>query len=1023
LEGRVLPSTLVVNTTSDAGVHIGTSLRDAVVQAEVDSISGISDTIVFNTTQMVGTTITLQQGPLELSPGAGTITISGGGTVAINGGGQSSVFVVDTGAQAILTGLTIEGGGAGIGGGINNTGTLTVNNSTITGDAASMGGGVYNAGTLTVNRTTISGNAATYFGGGIDNAGVLTVTNSTLAGNSAFFGGGIDNGSIMTVSFSTIAGNTASYGGGIDTGGDVPLLADSIVANNTATGAGPDIDGLVGGNNNLIGIGDFMTGISDGVAGNQVGTGASPLNPKLGPLQNNGGSTKTMALLAGSPALHAGTALTTVAKNVGPSDLTITVANASVIASTPGQYFIMIDGEEMQVTSVNVATNTLTVIRAVNGVIGTPQQNDPVFLFNAQAGARRVTSPDLGAYESSSVIPPTITGISTNAGPVAGGTSVTITGTNLGSPTTASVDFGSKPATIISDNGTSIVVTTPPSISGIVNVTVGAPGGVATSPVKFAYVIYVTTASDVVSHTGTSLRDAIAQADTAAAAGSSALIAFDPSLAGATITLAQGQLELNGAGTGSITIDGTGLSSPLTISGNNASRVFLVDAGVHASFKGLTIQGGEVSNNNGGGIYNNGTLWLDSDIIQNNNVNNATLPTNSVVGGGGIYNNSILTLTNDTLSGNSATSSNVTGSGFGGAIYNNGTLTVSADTLTGNSATEGGAIFNNKTLSLSNATLFGNDAGVAGGGIVNVQALTASNDTISGNSAGKGGGIDNSGTLVLLNTIVAGNTSTTLPAPGLGPDILGAVAAGSGHDLIGIGAGMTGISNNDVHHDLVGTVAVPINPLLGPLASNGGATQTMALLPGSPAVAKGGAIAVLPGGITATATTITVSNGAAIAVTPGRFIIQIAGEQMLVTNVSGNTLTVIRGYNGTTAAAQSASAPVYLATDQRGAKRYNPPDIGAYVYVAAPSITTNPVDKTVSPGQTVSFTAAATGVPTPTVQWQVSTNNGVTFTNIVGATSTTLTFTAQTMHNGRQYRAVFTNAAGSATTSAATLHV
>jgi hypothetical protein len=91
---------------------------------------------------------------------------------------------------------------------------------------------------------------------------------------------------------------------------------------------------------------------------------------------------------------------------------------------------------------------------------------------------------------------------------------------------------------------------------------------------------------------------------------------------------------------------------------------------------------------------------------------------------------------------------------------------------------------------------------------------------------------------------------------------------------------------------------------------------------------------------------------------------------------------------------------------------------------SAPKATTNPTSQTVTAGQNVSFTAAASGNPTPTVQWQVSTNGGSTYTNISGATSTTLTLTAVTAsQNGYKYRAVFTNSLGSATTSAATLTV
>jgi hypothetical protein len=90
----------------------------------------------------------------------------------------------------------------------------------------------------------------------------------------------------------------------------------------------------------------------------------------------------------------------------------------------------------------------------------------------------------------------------------------------------------------------------------------------------------------------------------------------------------------------------------------------------------------------------------------------------------------------------------------------------------------------------------------------------------------------------------------------------------------------------------------------------------------------------------------------------------------------------------------------------------------------APAVTLDPVDQTVTPGTSVSFIAAASGVPTPSVQWQRSTNGGVSFTDVPGATSTTYTFTAAAGDNGNQYQAVFSNGVGSpATTTAATLHV
>jgi hypothetical protein len=89
-----------------------------------------------------------------------------------------------------------------------------------------------------------------------------------------------------------------------------------------------------------------------------------------------------------------------------------------------------------------------------------------------------------------------------------------------------------------------------------------------------------------------------------------------------------------------------------------------------------------------------------------------------------------------------------------------------------------------------------------------------------------------------------------------------------------------------------------------------------------------------------------------------------------------------------------------------------------------PVVTTDPTNVSVPAGGTATFTAAASGTPAPTVQWQVSTNGGSSFSNISGATSTTLSVTGTTVsENGYEYRAVFTNSVSSATTTAGTLTV
>jgi hypothetical protein len=89
----------------------------------------------------------------------------------------------------------------------------------------------------------------------------------------------------------------------------------------------------------------------------------------------------------------------------------------------------------------------------------------------------------------------------------------------------------------------------------------------------------------------------------------------------------------------------------------------------------------------------------------------------------------------------------------------------------------------------------------------------------------------------------------------------------------------------------------------------------------------------------------------------------------------------------------------------------------------APSITTNPGDQTVVAGGQATFTAAASGVAAPTVQWQVSSDGGEIFINVPGATATTFSFTATARQNGDEFRAVFTNVLGQASTVAATLSI
>jgi hypothetical protein len=316
---------------------------------------------------------------------------------------------------------------------------------------------------------------------------------------------------------------------------------------------------------------------------------------------------------------------------------------------------------------------------------------------------------------------------------------------------------------------------------------------------------------------------------------------FQPSLSG-TIPLTTGELMI----AKDLTIAGPGVGM-ITISGNHVSRVISIAAASAVDISGLIIADGK-ANPSGGGIYNAGTLTISHVVIRGNSVSFPGLGGPGL--GGGIYNTGSLTISYSTLLDNSAAGGFADNGnpGEGGGLYNSGSATVTYSTLTNNSASGGsggsgynrglgGAIANASMLTLAESTLTGNSTHgldmAVGAGIENTGTLTVTNTTISGNAArgtgGRGqGGIDNASRFNLWNTIVAGNMARS------GPDMYGQVTS-LGHNLIGDGSDVTGLTETD----LVGTAENPIDPLLGPLLNNGGPTQTMALLPGSPAIDAG----------------------------------------------------------------------------------------------------------------------------------------------------------------------------------------
>jgi CSLREA domain-containing protein len=321
---EVRGATITVNSTGDAGGSCPgapCTLRQAILAAA----SG--DTINFSAGTI--TTITLTSAELLINK---NLTISGPGAnrlsvqrSAASGTPNFRIFNIASSTNVTISGLTIANGNisGSRGGGILNSGTVTITNSTISGNSngggGGNGGGILNSnvGTMTIANSTISGNSAND-GGGIDNedGGTLTIINSTISGNFATVptfgpgghGGGILNSGpsgMVTITNSTISGNSDSGTGG--NGGGIWNLAsgtvnarNTIIAKNTAA-AGPDIDGtLTSQGYNLIGTTSGTT-ISGDATGNQLN-----VDPLLGPLQDNGGPTFTHALLSGSTAIEGG---------------------------------------------------------------------------------------------------------------------------------------------------------------------------------------------------------------------------------------------------------------------------------------------------------------------------------------------------------------------------------------------------------------------------------------------------------------------------------------------------------------------------------------------------------------------------------------------------------------------------------------------------------------------------------------------------------------------------------------------
>ena len=310
-----------------------------------------------------------------------------------------------------------------------------------------------------------------------------------------------------------------------------------------------------------------------------------------------------------------------------------------------------------------------------------------------------------------------------------------------------------------------------------------------------------------------------------------------------------------------------GPTSALAVDGMNESQIFEVVGGGTLNISRLTIEDGE-----GGGIYNNGTLT----------VTNSTLSGNSGPDGGGIFNGSgTVTINSSTLSGNGSEMV-LPGGGssvaLGGAIYNSsGSVTINSSTLSGNL---GGAIYSGGTVAINNSTLSGNTLGSAidnNGGTVTINS-----STLSGNSSPDEGAVIDEGfstgiygaTVTINNSTLSGNSGGAILAEphevvninnstlannlgfGIstatsmleGPQVrLKATLLSNNQDDNCLGPAENlgifvdnGYNLDDDSSCMFDSSSISdfktLSTTLGPLANNGGPTQTIALLPGNPGI-------------------------------------------------------------------------------------------------------------------------------------------------------------------------------------------
>jgi predicted outer membrane repeat protein len=908
---QVAPQSYIVTTTDDTPTDANCAVNNCTLRQAVNAsnlnapgASPAHNTITFAASVFgsIALANTEGHGTLTLTK---SVTITSVGSITVDGGGMFSVFAVNEGVTAGISGLNINnGGGSGGGGGVRNNGNLSLTNLSLTNSTSDGGGGVLNnaSSILTVTSCIFSSDTAPDLGGGaIFNGGMATITNSTFSQNSAGFGGAIGNGGTLIVTGSAFAGNSSSTlsigsgeGGAIANIFSVVASGISIqVTNSTFSSNMASTKG--GAFYNDTGTTLQTTNVT--VSGNQATTSG-------GGIYSAGATTLTNTLVASSTGGDLSNGAAAPTGTFGGNNNLIDDSTFTLLTTGTGNVNkpALLDPNGARINSGTVPTQTVALLPGSPAIGGGTTSGEGIPTTD-QRGYARTGHNDIGAFQSQGFVltvasgttpqttiinspfanPLGVTVTSPTNDPVIGGTVTFTISSGAGLPSGA---FGAPGSCTVSGDhltaacpitGVGIAVCAAPS--GPRPASCGTPSGISTSPTVTAngtvgqfnagattngappsapFVLTNQIVACVVNSTmdpaeagKTTLRDAVRVADSGGCTNNNT-ITFDsgvfPPGTAETIPVAASPFELSFTG-GPTTIDGTGHN--VVIDGGGVIDIFAVDPDVTATLIALTMQNG-INSDGGGAILNSGTLTVASSTLNHNS--------GLFAEGGAIENLNTLTVRDSTFTNNTAA--------VGGAIAtNNGPLTVTGSTFVGNNAVQptrnsapsprstsktvrpadgfssaGGAIFvcSCSTAVITNSTFSANTAASVGGAILDEGVLTLTNVTISGNSATNGGGvfIDNGsgGTLRMKNALIAGNTLSG--SSGAGPDINGLVDSASANNLIGVGDGSTGLSNG-TGGNRVGMAAAPIAPLLGTLGNYGGSTQTLPLLPGSPAIDTG----------------------------------------------------------------------------------------------------------------------------------------------------------------------------------------